>query len=60
MEGVEAGDEEPGRTEVFCPACGAAAGPGDWDVRAGAAAEDRFGRSPFVACNACGTEHLVV
>jgi hypothetical protein len=60
VEEVETDEEEPGRTAVYCPACVAAADGADWAVRAGAAAEDRFGQSPFVACNACGTEHLVV
>lgn len=60
VEEVETYDEEPVRTEVFCPVCVAAAEAKDWDARAGVAAEDRFGQSPFVSCSACGTEHLVV
>jgi hypothetical protein len=52
--------EEPGRVEVFCPTCVAAAEPRDWDVRAGGTTEDKFGQSLFFACNACGTEYVVV
>lgn len=60
VEQGESAVEESVRVEVFCPTCVAAAEPGDWNERAGGTAEDRFGQSPFFACNACGAEYMIV
>ena len=50
-------DNEPARTQVYCPLCVAGADPTNWAGRSCDITVDWAGQTPFFACHGCAGEY---